>query len=103
MSTRMDIDLESERINVDGAWSTREELTQRIQQMLAAGDFKITRLSEALEQLAHASANVKTLSLKLTAEQYAKLESAGGRVGKSGPAFARELLMQVLGTAVETS
>jgi hypothetical protein len=96
----MDIDLEAERVNIDGAWLTRDEISGRIQQMLAAGDFRIVRLSEALEQLAQALSGSRTLTMKLTAEQYAKLESAGGRLGKTGPGYARELLMQVLSSAV---
>jgi hypothetical protein len=60
-------------------------------------------LSEALEQLSHAVSGVKTLTMRLSAEQFAKLESAGGRLGKTAPAFARELLMQVLGSAVAAS
>ena len=103
MATRLDIDLETERVNFDGAWLSKDDLALRIQQMLGAGDFRISRVSEALEQLGQALTGARTLSFKLTSEQYAKLESAGGKVGKTAPAFARDLLVQVLGSAVAAS
>lgn len=103
MSGKLDIDLETERINLDGVWVTREEVVDKVQKMLATGDFRIAKLSEALEQLSHTIGSAKSVTLKLTAEQYAKLESAGGRLGKSAATFGRELLMQVLDRAVAAS
>lgn len=103
MSLKLEIDLENERVNFEGAWLGRAELAQRVQQKLATGDFHIAKLSEAIEQLGRSVAGARTLSLKLTQEQYAKLESAGARLGKSATEFARELLSQVLGSAVAAS
>lgn len=99
MTARWDVDLETERVHFDGAWMGREDISARIQQMLASGDFKISRLSEALEHLAQAAANARTLTVKLTAEQYARIEGAGQKLGKPAGVFARDLLMQVLGSA----
>jgi hypothetical protein len=100
---KMEVDLDTERINLDGTWFTREALASRLQQMLQAHDFRIMRVSEALDYLDQSLSGVRTLTLKLTQEQHAKLESAGGRLGKTAPAFARELLMQVLSSAVAAS
>jgi hypothetical protein len=103
MTLKLEIDLDTERVNFEGTWLGRAELAQRIQQKLATGDFHIAKLSEAIEQLGRSVAGARTLSLKLTQEQYAKLESAGARLGKSATEFARELLSQVLGAAVAAS
>jgi hypothetical protein len=104
MTARWEVDLETERIQVDGSWMSREDLSARLQQMLASGDFKISKLSEALEHLAQASGNARTLSFKLSAEQYARLEAAGQKLGKPAQVFGRDLLLQVLsGTASATA
>jgi hypothetical protein len=103
MTLKLEIDLENERVNFEGTWLGRAELAQRVQQKLATGDFHIAKLSEAIEQLGRTVSGARTLSLKLTQEQYAKLESAGARLGKSATEFARELLSQVLGSAVAAS
>lgn len=89
------IDLEAERIQLDGAWVTSDELSARITQMIAAKDFRIAKLSDALEQLAAALAGARGITLKLTADQFAKLEAAGQKLGKTADQFARDLLMQV--------
>lgn len=99
MMARFEVDLETDRILFDNNWLTREELTAKIQQMLAAGDFKITRYSEALEYLAQTVAGARSLSLKLTQEQYARIEAAAQKAGKPVHVYGRELLAQALGGA----
>lgn len=96
MSQRFEIDLEQEKVQLDGAWLTVTEVGARVTQMIASGDLRIGRLAEALEQLGQAVAGAKSLTLKLSGEQYAKLEAAGAKLGKGAEAFARDLLMQVL-------
>ena len=104
MTQRLEVDVDTERVQIDGAWLTKAELSQRIQAMLASHDFRITRLSEALEQLSQAvGAYSKSVTVKLTAEQYAKLEAAGQKLGKSPGAFARDLLGQVLTAPMATA
>lgn len=90
------IDLEAERIQLDGAWVTSDELSARITQLIAAKDFRIAKLSDALEQLAAALAGARSITLKLTGDHFAKLEAAGQKLGKTADQFARDLLMQVL-------
>jgi len=99
MTQRVDVDLESEKVFFDGAWAGRAELSGRISQMMASGDFKIGRLASALEALDLAVATARVVQFKLSAENYAKLEAAGQKLGKNAAEFARDLLVQVLGTA----
>lgn len=97
--SQLPIDLEGERIQLDGAWLTRDEIAARITQMIAVKDFRISRLSDALEQLAHQLASARTVTMKVTGDQWAKLEAAGQKLGKSPEVFARDMLMQVLQSA----
>ena len=96
MTARFEVDLETDRVLFDNNWLTREELTAKIQQMLAAGDFKITRHSEALEFLAQTIAGARSLTVKLSQDQYARLEAAAQKAGKPVHAYGRDLLAQVL-------
>jgi hypothetical protein len=99
MSQRFEIDLEQERVQVDGAWLSVAEISQKITLMISAGDRKIGRLAEAMEQLDQAVAGARSVTLKLSAEHFARLEAAGQKLGMSASAFARDLLMQVLSSA----
>ena len=46
-----DIDLDAAAVWLDGAWYTREALAHRIKEMIEAGDFRVSRPSQALERL----------------------------------------------------
>ncbi len=96
MSTKFEIDLETERLLFDGAWLSSEELAGRVTQALAQKNFAgVGRLGEGLEQLAQALAGAKSITIKLSSEAYAKLEAAGQKLGKPATVFARDLLVQV--------
>lgn len=97
MSQRYEIDLESEKILFDGAWVTRQDLTERITAKLASGDHRIGQLGGALEQLAKELEGARSVTLKLTAAQFAKLEALGLALGRTAGEAARELFLQSLG------
>ena len=98
MSDTVEIDFEAEKALVDGAWLGRDELWERMNQSIGAKDYRnISRLAGLLEQLDQALAGAQSITIKLSGEHFAKLEAAGGKLGKSAAAFAREVLVQVLG------
>lgn len=97
MSRKHEVDLETESIQLDDAWLTSDALSERITQAIAGKNFGgVGRLGDALEQLAQAVAGARTLTLRFSAEHYARLEAAGLRLGKPAEVFARDLLVQVL-------
>lgn len=97
MSQRYEIDLESEKILFDGAWVTRQDLTEKITAKLASGDHRIGQLGGALEQLAKELEGARSISIKLTGAQFSKLEALGLALGKTAGEAARELFLQSLG------
>lgn len=97
MSERFEIDLEGELIEFDGKWLSRADLSGRITQMIAAGDFKLSRVAGALESLDQALANAKTITFRVSAATFAKLEAAGQKLGRTPSAYARDMVEQLLG------
>jgi len=74
------IRLEEGTIDHDGQWLTREDLAQKIQEKIAAGDYKITVMAAALEDLHTALENSHTLDIKLVLAKsdYERLKALGG-------------------------
>lgn len=68
MSESFDLDIDRERILFDGEWLSTEDLSTRITEKVKAGDFKVARLSMALEQLEEALSNIAPVEIKLTPE-----------------------------------
>lgn len=97
MSQRIDVDLETDKALVDGAWVSRDELWSRMNEAVTGKDYKnIARFAAVLDALDQALAGAQTITIKLSQEHFAKLEAAGQKLGKSASAFAREVLSQVL-------
>ncbi len=97
MSTPFEIDLETERLLLDGAWLSSDELASRITQAIAQKNFAgVGRLGEAVELLSQAVGSSKTISFKVSGDFYQKLEAMGGKLGKTASATARDWLMQSL-------
>ncbi|MHB8419071.1 MAG: hypothetical protein ACYDCL_13420 [Myxococcales bacterium] len=92
MNESFAIDLDAERVAVDGAWYTKADLAGKIKEMVDGGDFRVARPSAALEALEQALASLTSLTLKLPAATYAALSGAAARSGRTAEALARELL-----------
>lgn len=100
MSERFTIDLDNETIDIDGESLTRADLSQRITERIAAGDFKVGRLAGALEHLDETLAGAATISFKVTADTFNKLEAASVMLGQSPAQYARDIIVQLLGEPV---
>ncbi|HUB07331.1 MAG TPA: hypothetical protein VMB50_10025 [Myxococcales bacterium] len=92
MTESFTIDLDSERVAMDGAWYSKEDLARKIKEMVDGGDFRVARPSAALEALEQAIASLATLTVRLPAPTFAALSGAANRSGRSLEALARDLL-----------
>ncbi|UCD89088.1 MAG: hypothetical protein JSW04_11685 [Desulfobacterales bacterium] len=75
-----EIKLSEAKINLDGVWFSADDLANKIQEKIDAGDMKFSDLAGALEALQNALENATTLDVKviLSKEEYEKLKSIGG-------------------------
>lgn len=94
-----DIDLDTESVWLDGAWYTREELARRIKEMIEAGDFRVSRPSQALERLEAALAEARVLSVRMPAELADAVGAAAGRLGRPVGHLVREAIAYYLAAA----
>lgn len=98
------IDVDSETVQFDGQWYTRDDLARRIRAMLDAGDFSVGRPSHALEELNRAIASLRTMAFRATQELAEGLSAAASRQGKTVGALVRDVLeayLKVEGGQVE--
>jgi len=93
------IDLDTESIQYDGHWYTRDELARRIKSMLDAGDFSVGKPSSALEDLTLTLAGLRTLAFKITPEMAEAINQAAGRQGRTAGGLIREAISDYLGFA----
>jgi hypothetical protein len=85
-----DIDLDSESVWLDGAWYTREDLARRITEMIEAGDFRVSRPSQALERLEAALAQVRVVTVRIPAELADAIGETATRLGRPVGHLVRE-------------
>lgn len=69
-SETFELDIDRELVSLDGEWLSVDDLSARIREKVAAGDFKVARLSLAHERLKEALDSVKTIELRVTPELY---------------------------------
>jgi predicted DNA-binding protein len=94
-----DIDLDSESVWLDGAWYTREELARRIKEMIEAGDFRVSRPSQALERLEAALGAAQVVSVRLPGELFATVNATATRLGRPMGHLLREAVAYYLAAA----
>jgi len=94
-----DIDLDSESVWLDGAWYTKEHLKGRIKELIASGDFRVARLSQALERLEVALAQGRVFTVRMPAELADAVAAAAGRLGRPVGHLVREAVAYYLAAA----
>ncbi|MHB8874173.1 MAG: hypothetical protein ACYC8T_10845 [Myxococcaceae bacterium] len=94
------IDIDTESVQFDGHWYTREALAGRIKGMLDAGDFAVSRPSQALESLTQTLSSLRTLAFRATPELADALNAAAARHGKTVGAVIRDAMTSLLGMPV---
>ena len=75
-----DIDLQNAKIHFEGEWLSSEDLTNKIQDKMQAGDMKFSNYAEALEKLNIALETSRQIEARilLLKEDYDKLKTLGG-------------------------
>lgn len=97
------IDLDAEAIWLDGAWHTREALARRIKQMVESGEYKVARLSEALERLESELDRTRILSSRVPEDLAEALAAAGTRLGLPVGHLVREAVAYYLAAAAHAA
>src|SRR5438067_3057900 len=95
--SQLPIDLDTESVQFDGNWYTRDELARRIKAMLDANDYQISRPSSALEQLTSTLASLRTLAFRATPEMADALNASAARAGRTVGTLIREAVGEYLG------
>jgi hypothetical protein len=95
--SQLPVDLDTESIQYEGHWYTRDELARRIKGMLDSGDFAVGKPSQALEQLTVTLASLRTLALKVTPELADAINQAAARHGRSVSGVIRDAVSEFIG------
>src|SRR5438132_12349439 len=95
--SQLPIDLDTESVQFDGNWYTRDELARRIKAMLDANDYQISRPSQALEQLTATLSSLRTLAFRATPEMADALNTSAARAGKTVGTLIRDAVSEYLG------
>jgi hypothetical protein len=98
MSESFPVDIEEERVQVDGQWLSFDEVTDQIRQRVERGDFHVAQLSMALESLEHTLSTVETIELKLSPKLLAAYRELSAAQGQSLDATCRKALRLYLQT-----
>jgi hypothetical protein len=99
MDPYADIDLDSESVWLDGAWYTREELARRIREMIEAGDFRVSRPSQALERLESALAQARVVNVRMPMDLAEAVTATAQRLGRPVGHLVREAVAYFLAAA----
>jgi predicted transcriptional regulator len=94
-----DIDLDTEAVWLEGAWYTRDELARRIKEMIEAGDFRVSRPSQALERLEAALGQAQLVSVRIPSELAETLGATAARLGRPMGHLIREAVAYYLAAA----
>jgi predicted DNA-binding protein len=94
-----DIDLDSGAVWLDDAWYTREELARRIKEMIEAGDFRVSRPSQALERLEAALAQSRVLAVRMPAALAGAVDATAARLERPTGHLVREAIAYYLAAA----
>jgi predicted DNA-binding protein len=94
-----DIDLDSESVWLDGAWYTRDDLARRIKEMIEAGDFRVSRPSQALERLEAALGQAQVVAVRMPEDLAQAASATAARLGRPVGHLVREAVAYYLAAA----
>jgi len=93
---RFEVDLEQERVLYEGEWLRREELSARIQRLLAGLDFRVSSLGAALEHLGWALQAARPYQVRLMPEDAERLEQLARRANIDARTLLRHAALAYL-------
>ena len=103
MDPYADIDLDTESVWLDGAWYTRDQLARRIKEMIEAGDFRVSRPSQALERLEAALGLAQVVPVRLPSDLLQAVNATAERLGRPVGHLVREAVAYYLAAAAAYS
>ncbi len=98
MAESFELDIDREAVHYDDDWLSRAQLEARIKEKVATGDFKVARLSMALEQLNETLGDIQTIELKLTPEVLATFERMADSEERPLSMVLRRALVHYIGS-----
>lgn len=98
MAESFELDIDREAVHYDGEWLSKAQVEARIKEKVAAGDFKVARLSLALEQLDETLGDIRTIELKLTPEVLATFERMADHEERPLSLVIRRALVHYIGS-----
>ena len=93
-----EFDIDRERVHIDGEWLGATELAERIRTKIAAGDFRVSRLSLALEQLEGLFSRLQPVAFKVPPEVLETYEKLARAEGQPVAQILRRALVHYLAT-----
>ena len=99
MDPYADIDLDTESVWLDGAWYTRDQLARRIKEMIEAGDFRVSRPSQALERLEAALGLAQVVAVRLPSDLLQAVSATAERLERPMGHLIREAVAYYLAAA----
>ena len=103
MGELFQVDIDSERVQVNGQWLSFDEITDEIRARVTRGDFHVAQLSTALETLEQTLSTLETIELKLSPrllQAYRELASGQGESLDSVCRKALRLHLQTVRTGM---
>lgn len=94
----LEFDIDRERVLVEGEWLTGPDITERIKAKIAAGDFKVSRLSLALEQLETLFERLQPVAFKVPPEVLETYEKLARHEEQPVTQILRRALVHYLAT-----
>ena len=91
-----EINFDDKKIQVENQWYTAEDLSRKIQQKLAAGDYIISAYSDALERLVAVVHSAREMKVEVTREMAESYEAIAAARGEPLQKVVREVLMNYL-------
>jgi hypothetical protein len=98
MSETYDFDMDREAIRIDDRWLTAGDIAALIQDKVSSGDFRVARLSIALEQLEEMLSTMQSVNIKLTPEVLDTFQRLAAFEKRPLPLVLRRGLVHYLGS-----
>ena len=96
MTQELEIDIDGERIKLDGRWMTHTDIETEIKARVNAGNYHVANLSLALQSLEANLASVETIELKMPNDMYQAFLDLGVQNGSAPEYLMRRAMVEFL-------
>ena len=96
MNPELQIDIDGERIRMNGHWMTHGELENEIKKRVNAGNYHVANLSLALQLLEENLSTVETIELRMPQEVFQAFNRLGKQRGVPSTSLMRLAMVEYL-------